>query len=56
MTSCSADTAAVLRRARDLVEVVPVSDKLALAAARLQLGHQLDVVREQLAFWTRMVS
>ena len=38
----------MLRRARDLVEVVIVSDKLALAAARLRLGHQLDVVREQL--------
>ena len=57
MTSCSPGTAAVLRQARAVVEVVPVSDKLSLARlSHLQMGHRLDVVREELALDTRMAS
>ena len=37
VASCSADTAAVLRRARDLVEVVQPSDHLAFAVLQIQL-------------------
>jgi hypothetical protein len=44
----SVETAAVLRRARDLVEVVQPSDRLAFAVLQLELGHDLEVVREKL--------
>ena len=36
------------RRARDLVEVVQPSDRLAFAALQLELGHDLELVREKL--------
>ena len=48
MVSVSVVTLDVLRRAREAVEVVPVSDTLAFAVLQLQMGRDLARVRVEL--------
>ena len=45
---CSDDTRAVLRRARDTVDVVPIGDRTAFALLQVEMGRDLEEVRAKL--------
>lgn len=42
---CSAETQGALRRARELVTDMPVSDRTAFALLQLEMGYDLEEVR-----------